>query len=541
VLLQQPLRGTWRPYDIASASAARLRPKARRLELELPLETRGPNYNPDHADPRTAADASKARRGGRGRGRAGGGGDDGDEDEEGGGSGRVGAGGGKPMERMLLRSHAVVEDGGAAWAAGVVRGGRMLLVPVDYALQLRPHLPHLNVPSAEKPGGSGGGGRGKGADSDAEGAGEDEEGGGAVEIEVTVKRRETERQQQARLRSFSHQQQEEEAEEWRRLAVAGANAQRFWKSIAPAATGGAAVGTAAAAPAPLEALPRAAYLEAITPGAAPPPATTVLPPGVNLGTAAAAARAAQQLLAPAPAPATPAAPAGPLGPDAAAAVRRALRELFRMHPVVNLEDVREHLRGHGEPNSTARAGASLGDDALHAVIVGGGEYAALRRVYAQRPPLKDAAAELKSVVIELLAERNQVGAGGQRCLRGWGQGHGGPEAGAGCRADPHCSEDARACFYARVRIWCLFSPRAGRPPLPRLAAPCRRCARATSRQRRAPRASRLWRASTRASCASSAATAAAHGRPRQARTRSSRDCGARRLFGTNVKGHCNPV
>ncbi|KIY92076.1 hypothetical protein MNEG_15887, partial [Monoraphidium neglectum] len=96
-----------------------------------------------------------------------------------------------------------------------------------------------------------------------------------------------------------------------------------------------------------------------------------------------------------------------LAPDAAAAVRRALRELFRVHPVVNLDDIRGHLADYGEPTSTARQGATLGDDALHAAVVSGGEFAALRRAYAARPAPKDQAGELRGVILDLLATRSQ--------------------------------------------------------------------------------------------------------------------------------------
>ncbi|KAI8463894.1 MAG: hypothetical protein J3K34DRAFT_442413 [Monoraphidium minutum] len=97
-----------------------------------------------------------------------------------------------------------------------------------------------------------------------------------------------------------------------------------------------------------------------------------------------------------------------LSPDAAAAVRRALRELFRLHPVVNLQDIRGHLAGYNNPGSTARQGAALGDDALHEVVVGGGEFAALQRAYATRPAPKDPAGELRAVILDLLAERSTV-------------------------------------------------------------------------------------------------------------------------------------
>ncbi|KIZ07337.1 hypothetical protein MNEG_0608, partial [Monoraphidium neglectum] len=263
VLLQQPLRGAWRPYDLPRAAAARMRPKARRMEFELPLQTAGPNYNKSYGDERPEG---KPKRGGGSRSKVKA--EDGGEEADGKPGGRKGDAAG-PMERLLLRSQPV-EEGGGDYAIGVVRGGRLLLVPVDYALQLRPHLAHLSIPSAEgKAGGGGGGGgggkgRGGGAAGDSDhGGDEDEEGGGLVEIEVQVKRRETERQQAARLKSYSHLQAEEEAEEWRRLQVTEAGGARLWATIEPQRG-------AEAAAAPLAALSREDYLELVTPGAGGP-------------------------------------------------------------------------------------------------------------------------------------------------------------------------------------------------------------------------------------------------------------------------------
>jgi hypothetical protein len=115
---------------------------------------------------------------------------------------------------------------------------------------------------------------------------------------------------------------------------------------------------------------------------------------------------------------------GPLPPEAAAAVRRALRELFRGAAVVNLDDVRTHLRQCDE-GSVARRGAALNDDALHLAIVAGGEYVALRRGYAAKPAPNDAAAALRNLVLELLADRTSVGWGCWVVASGAGGGWGG--------------------------------------------------------------------------------------------------------------------
>ncbi len=106
--------------------------------------------------------------------------------------------------------------------------------------------------------------------------------------------------------------------------------------------------------------------------------------------------------------------ASALSAEFAAAVRLALRELFRAHPVVNLQDIRAHLREFGEPASPARQAATLGDEALHAIVAGGegggGEYVGLRGgAYAARGRPNDESAPLRSIILDLLAERGQVG------------------------------------------------------------------------------------------------------------------------------------
>ncbi|KAI8473448.1 MAG: hypothetical protein J3K34DRAFT_499776, partial [Monoraphidium minutum] len=216
VLLQQPLRHAGRPYELANAVSARLRPGARRLELELPLDTQGPNYDPGWGAGGRGARAARGRGGGGGGGGSsgsggGGGGGGGGVDEGGGpppcGGGGGGGGGGAPMERLLLRSE-VAESGGAQYAVGVVRDGRLLLVPVDYALQLRPHLTHLDS------------------------GGEEGAGGGAAE---------------------------EEAEEWQPLQVSQASCATLWASIAPTPESEAALP-------PLQPLTRSEYLGLLTRG-----------------------------------------------------------------------------------------------------------------------------------------------------------------------------------------------------------------------------------------------------------------------------------
>jgi DNA-directed RNA polymerase-3 subunit RPC5 len=43
-LFQHPLRPPWRPYEYERARAVRFKPQAKRVEVDLPLDTRSPNY-----------------------------------------------------------------------------------------------------------------------------------------------------------------------------------------------------------------------------------------------------------------------------------------------------------------------------------------------------------------------------------------------------------------------------------------------------------------------------------------------------------------
>ena len=44
-LLQSPLRPPWRPYDYNKIHKARYKPNARRLEMDMPLDTMSRNYS----------------------------------------------------------------------------------------------------------------------------------------------------------------------------------------------------------------------------------------------------------------------------------------------------------------------------------------------------------------------------------------------------------------------------------------------------------------------------------------------------------------
>lgn len=102
-LLQCPLRAPWRPYDYAATF--RMKPNARRVEVEIPLDTRSRNYNDVIEDF-------------------------------------------KKIDTVTLRSQIIEPK--TSVAIGTVQDGKLLLVPVDFSLQLRPTLPHLNTGNQKK-------------------------------------------------------------------------------------------------------------------------------------------------------------------------------------------------------------------------------------------------------------------------------------------------------------------------------------------------------------------------------------------------------
>ncbi len=82
--------------------------------------------------------------------------------------------------QVTLRSQLV--DSKTSLAVGTIQNGKLLLVPLDYSMQMRPALTHLNIGNAKKPG------KEEEEDSDDEPV--------MRAVEVQVQKRETERQQQ---------------------------------------------------------------------------------------------------------------------------------------------------------------------------------------------------------------------------------------------------------------------------------------------------------------------------------------------------------
>lgn len=103
-LLSHPLRPPWRPYDYDKVEVLRMKPGAKRMEVDVPLDTEIQNYSKDDDDP---------------------------------GSGY------KKIDKVTLRSQLVETK--ASMAVGTIQDGKLLLAPLDLCLQLRPNLAHLNV------------------------------------------------------------------------------------------------------------------------------------------------------------------------------------------------------------------------------------------------------------------------------------------------------------------------------------------------------------------------------------------------------------
>jgi DNA-directed RNA polymerase-3 subunit RPC5 len=381
VLLQQPLRPAWRPYNVPSNTTARFKPNAKRLELQQPLDPKCANYN------------------------------EGVEEI-------------KRVTSLTLRS-SLVDPPKCDFAVGVIRNGRLLLLPVNYTLQLRPHLSHLNADTSNKAKAGG-----QGEDTDEEMGMEDNDGPEIKQeltaIEVQVKRRETERQQAARLKSYTYLQQEEEAEAWVNLQVhhgSSAAAGAIWDKVlqpAPAATAGALP--------PL--LGRTAYLNTFLPSAAP---------HVNPLSSAAAGTFAGAAAADGSAAAGTSAGFGSSGPvtltpEMAAAVKPALQALFYTHPVCNQRDIRSWLQqwsstakaaagdaaaGSSSSSNTTgevRKAAFLTDKALHELLVGppgkegqgGEEYTFIRHSYVARAGTTPACEGMRAAVLSLLKDKQQL-------------------------------------------------------------------------------------------------------------------------------------
>jgi DNA-directed RNA polymerase-3 subunit RPC5 len=328
-LLQHPLRPPWRPYEYNKAKAMRFKPQAKRVEVDFPLDTESRNYNDVIEDF-------------------------------------------KKIDHFTLRSTLAEER--TNLTVGTIRGGKLLVAPLDFAVQLRPTMYHLNVSSTAKDK--------KKDDSDEE----EEDEPKLHAVEVQVQKRETERQAQARKNSYAYLTSKEEEEPFVNLKVHGEEsdaAVRIWDMFMSAKDVDQSTGK----------LDRQVYLRAIV----PPNGTA---PG-GLGGAAQADGAAAGGAGAAGATGVAGAAAGQLSEGARAALPLALRALFREHTVCSMGNVRSWLDS-SPVAAAAKEAALLPDKVLHDVVLSAGNVVSMHRVYVAAKTGDEKMDPLRKLVVELL-------------------------------------------------------------------------------------------------------------------------------------------
>ncbi|KAI5076306.1 hypothetical protein GOP47_0008371 [Adiantum capillus-veneris] len=176
--LQYPLRPHWRPYGLEErCDSVRVKPKLKKLELDLIVDTEGENYDQD-------------------------------ADEH------------LKIQKQTLSSSKIALT--TNYAVGLLRGNKLHLAPLDAIVQLRPSMKYLDEADKRK--------------KSAKKVIEDEEMADAVDedeedekedkphlvaLKVEVKKQETERQEQMRLQSHAYLKQLDEAEPWVPLETHG--------------------------------------------------------------------------------------------------------------------------------------------------------------------------------------------------------------------------------------------------------------------------------------------------------------------------------
>ncbi|EFN57906.1 hypothetical protein CHLNCDRAFT_141955 [Chlorella variabilis] len=363
-LLQFPLRPPWRPYhtDRVGLENVKLKPKVKKLQCEVPLETNSRNYN-GNAEPSRHAVAAAACRS-----------DD-------------------PAKISAITLQSARLEQRTAFAAGFVEEDRLMLLPIDEALQLRPSLAHLDKEKDQSA-------ARKKQDGGEE---EDQKQPELLQLTVQVKRRETEQQAEARLKSYAHLAEQEKADQWVALDYHGGAsdlAQTVWSKLV-SADNKPDVGVT---------LSREQYLDAIVPGSSSlqgqEPASWAGggTAGKEFGKPAAAGAAAAGRAA-----------GGDGQQQAGAAVPEEVQPaivactmvLLKQAQVVNIDAIRGMLARQGGAAVKALAeGAS--DAALHQAVLASGEITHLRKSYFPTRLGNTALDPLRDVVIELLRDQEQL-------------------------------------------------------------------------------------------------------------------------------------
>eukprot|EP01026_Neomeris_dumetosa_P026020 TRINITY_DN21309_c0_g2_i9.p1 TRINITY_DN21309_c0_g2~~TRINITY_DN21309_c0_g2_i9.p1 ORF type:complete len:421 (+),score=66.76 TRINITY_DN21309_c0_g2_i9:53-1315(+) len=159
-LLQYPLRPTWRPYDVEFSDKARVKPNARKLEIEVDLDKQSTNFDND-VDPK------------------------------------------RDMQKLVLQSTPVNQEIGLA--LGYVKDDKVFLVGINQMVQMRPSMAHVNQVEEQKR---------KSKEIEKEASNKQDSKSKRTKVQVQYKKRETEQEAKARLSSYAHLQQQEQQEEW---------------------------------------------------------------------------------------------------------------------------------------------------------------------------------------------------------------------------------------------------------------------------------------------------------------------------------------
>uniref|UniRef100_A0A1D1ZQ89 DNA-directed RNA polymerase III subunit RPC5 n=3 Tax=Auxenochlorella protothecoides TaxID=3075 RepID=A0A1D1ZQ89_AUXPR len=344
VLLQYPLRGASRPYQSSGVEAVQYKPKNKRLQMDVRLDTTIPEYN-DNVEPT------------------------------------------RLLKKLTLQSSSV--ECGTSLAAAFVEGDRLILLPIDEAMQLRPSMAHLD---AEREGGK------KAAPKEEEGP----DAGVLMPVMVQVKKRETEAQLEARLRSFAHITAQEAAEEWVGL--------QYHDDMSETSQGIAQKLAAADAQPALHPMRAGDYLAALVPDPDRDGAGVVQEMPMGAAATAAAARPTGAAPRAGPSAAAPSAhPSGPEFPPAqVAGMGRALGPLFHHSPVCNLGAIRGYLQRSTAEPGLAAAVAAASDAALHMGVLATGLVLEIRRAYVLRSLGSPALDPLRDLLLGLLAGREAL-------------------------------------------------------------------------------------------------------------------------------------
>lgn len=347
-LLQFPQRTVNRPYD--EPSFVRLKPKVKRMQWEVPLEM-GVNWNPD-APP-----------------------------------------------SLQLKSHTLqsnrVDPGVHSLAVGIRRGSALYLVPVSEVLQLRHSLAYLDREKEKEKDKDYQPHRRSAQALNASNV-KQEELSELMPITVQVKRHETEQQTEARLRSYQHHSQQEESDQWLELkfrSQSSTHAQSLLKNLLDSADH--------SADHRRPTFSSSSYLKAI----APKSLTSMLMDengsldnplnNIEFGKPPVSLDGVDQL-------------AFDFSPEIIAGLHSQVNALLLATSVVNLDNIRAVLSKVANNNLLNKAAEIANNSSLHAAVMSNGKYLCIRGSYMLRSLENSALDPLRSVVLELLQEKEEI-------------------------------------------------------------------------------------------------------------------------------------